>query len=71
MGAVAAVTREVLLGLWALAAALLAGCEVLARVSRGRTAGFDDVLGWLSATTWRLWAVYIGWMWLGWHFFAR
>jgi hypothetical protein len=65
------VTRQVVLGVWALLAAGLVGCEVLAVVSRGRVAGARGALGLLVAAPWRMAACFVGWMWLGWHFFAR
>jgi hypothetical protein len=64
-------TRQVVLWLWALSAALLVGCEVVSVVSARRFAGARKVLDLLSATTGRLLVVFLGWMWLGWHFFAR
>ena len=64
-------TRQVALWLWAAVALLLAGCEALSLVSGRRLAGFRKVLDLFSASTLRLVVVFLGWMWLGWHFFAR
>lgn len=47
------------------------GCEVLALVSRGRYSGLQGVMDHLGKTSPRLVAVFVGWMWVGWHFFAR
>jgi hypothetical protein len=63
--------RTISLALWALCAALLAGCELLGRVANGRYGTLGRLLGLLTSTTWSTLAVFLGWMWLGWHLFAR
>jgi hypothetical protein len=63
--------RDLSLAIWALCAALLVACEVLGRVWRDRFAPASSFLGSLSGTRVRALALFVGWMWLGWHFFAR
>lgn len=69
-------TREVVLGIWAAVGVGLLASELAARFLRPGSgppglATAADVLDRLSGTTARLLAVFVGWMWLGWHFFAR
>lgn len=63
-------TRAVVLATWAVLAAGLIACEVLAVVGRG-VAGVRTVLGAVAATPARRILLFVGWMWVGWHFFAR
>jgi hypothetical protein len=64
-------TRAITLTVWVLIAAALVGYWVFA--ARGRS-GFPTAGDLLSVVMrsngWR-WAVLVGWMWLGWHFFVR
>lgn len=60
----------VLLG-WAIVAALVVGCELLSALTGRRFAGLAELLERLTARTGWLVAVFVGWMWLGWHLFAR
>lgn len=64
-------TRQIVLGIWALVAVLLLACEALSMSTHRRVAGVGDLLRRLSAGRGRLVAVFVGWMWVGWHFFAR
>lgn len=64
-------TRQVVLWVWALVALGLAGCQVLALVTRRRVTDVGGVLSLLAATRWRMVTWFVGWMWVGWHFFAR
>lgn len=64
-------TRQLAMWLWALLAALLVGCEALSVATRRRFAGVRKVLDLASASDAGLVVVLLGWMWLGWHFFAR
>ncbi len=64
-------TRQAVLWVWVALAVGLGGCQVLAVVTRRRVAGVGGVLALLVATRWRMVACYVGWMWVGWHFFAR
>jgi hypothetical protein len=63
--------RAVFLGVWAAVALALVVCEVAAVVRHDRQAGFGELLRRLVGNWRRMIAVYLGWMWLGWHFFAR
>jgi hypothetical protein len=60
------------LAVWALLALLALSCEALSLVTGGReVAGVGELLRSLSNGRARLIAQSVGWMWLGWHFFAR
>ena len=63
-------TRAVVLATWAVLAAGLVACEVLALLGRA-VAGSSAVLGAMSAAPVRRVLLFVGWMWVGWHFFAR
>ncbi|HAM00830.1 MAG TPA: hypothetical protein DCQ30_01160 [Acidimicrobiaceae bacterium] len=63
-------TRALVLAVWATVAAGPVVCEVLALRGRG-VAGLRTALGALSATGARRVLLFVGWMWVGWHFFAR
>jgi hypothetical protein len=65
------VTRTVVLSAWVFAALLLVGCEVLSAATDRRYAGMLSVLERLAASRLRFVLLFVGWMWLGWHFFAR
>ena len=64
-------TRDTVLAVWLLLAVLLAGCEVLAVASRHRFTGFLALVRRFSEQRPALAALVLGWMWLGWHCFAR
>lgn len=64
-------SRVVVLTAWGVVAAMVVGCEMASMLSRRRLAGMGDVLSRLSGSTWSLLAMLVGWMWVGWHFFAR
>lgn len=64
-------TRDLWLAAWAAVAALGVTAEVASLVTHGRRPG---ALQSLRALTWgnvRLVVVFLAWMWLGWHLFAR
>lgn len=63
-------TRALILAAWAGLAAGLLACEVLALLGRD-VAGVGTALGAVAATPARRILLFVGWMWLGWHFFAR
>lgn len=63
--------RDLSLALWALCAGLVVSCECLARFAKRPFATFRAFLRLLSGTTSRTVVLFVGWMWLGWHFFAR
>jgi hypothetical protein len=64
-------TRLALLAVWAAIAASVVACELLSVANRRRTAGLDRFLRLVGAGRWRTFPLFLGWMWLGWHFFAR
>ena len=64
-------TRQLVLGVWALVVAGVLACEPLSVLTRRRTASVTTVLGLLTASPLSAGAVVVGWMWLGWHLFAR
>lgn len=64
-------TRSMILAAWALGAVLLVGCEVLSLATRRRYVGLAALLRRWTDGRLRLVVFFLGWMWLGWHFFAR
>lgn len=63
--------REGSFVVWGVLAAVLVGCQVAAAVSKGRLPGIDAVFRVATAGPVRRTALVLGWMWLGWHAFAR
>ncbi|HZU80934.1 MAG TPA: DUF6186 family protein [Acidimicrobiales bacterium] len=64
-------TRLVVLCLWGAAVVALLLAELASVRSGRRVAGVGELLTRLTASRFRLAVVFVGWMWLGWHFFAR
>ncbi len=64
-------SRDLALEIWCAVALGLVSCVVLARVTGGRYATLRRVLHLLTATRPRTAAAFLGWMWVGWHLFAR
>lgn len=65
-------TRDLLYAWWALVAAGFVVCEVLSYVTRGRYAGMRGMMARLVGSgTARFVVLFVGWMWVGWHLFAR
>ena len=64
-------TRRTDLLVWALLALLLAACQIAALLDRPRFAGLLELTSRLSATRAARAGLLLGWMWLGWHLFAR
>ena len=64
-------TRADALCVWAVLLGLLVVGEALAHVGRHRVRGFAALVTPLLARTPSRLALFVGWMWLGWHFFAR
>ncbi|HVA73599.1 MAG TPA: hypothetical protein VNF71_03450 [Acidimicrobiales bacterium] len=65
-------TRTAVLAVWAVVAALFAACELVSIATHRRytgVQGFLDRIG--GASNRRLVVLFVGWMWVGWHFFAR
>lgn len=64
-------TRQGVLWVWAAVAVAFVACEALSLVTRRRTASIATVLDLLSAAPLGMVVLFVGWMWLGWHLFAR
>jgi hypothetical protein len=64
-------TRLAVLAIWAAIATGFVACEALSLANRRRTAGFDHFLSVIGKGRWRTVPLFVSWMWLGWHFFAR
>jgi hypothetical protein len=65
------VTRADCYALWAVLLGLLVVGEALAHLGHHRVRGFAALVTPLLARTPSRLALFLGWMWLGWHFFAR
>lgn len=64
-------SRTAILAAWAVIALLLVGCQVLAWATRHRFTSLQGLLDRLTHGKARFIAVFLGWMWVGWHLFAR
>jgi hypothetical protein len=62
--------RDVGYAIWAVVLLGMVAAEVIAIRAR-RFARLGDVLAALTRTMWSRVLMLVGWMWLGWHFFAR
>lgn len=56
---------------WVLLAAAVVALEVRARVGRDRFATLGDALYLVVRARAARWLLLLGWVWLGWHLFAR
>lgn len=63
-------SRDLALALWAMLALALVGAEAAGRVS-SRYASFRQLAQRVVRTPPVTALVFLGWMWLGWHLFAR
>jgi hypothetical protein len=63
--------REASFTIWGVLAAMLVGCQVMALVSRGRLPTMGALFRVITTGPLRRSVVLLGWMWLGWHAFAR
>ena len=63
-------TRIASLTVWGFLAIGPLACEVASLIG-SRLAGFGRVLDVVGTGRWRTLPLFVGWMWLGWHFFAR
>jgi len=63
--------RQATFTVWALLAAGVVACEVAAVVSAGRFPGADVLARRITSPGPVRVLVLLGWMWLGWHAFAR
>jgi hypothetical protein len=64
-------TRTVVLALWGLVALGVVACAVLPVLTKGRFATFLAYARWLTRTRPAFALIFLGWLWLGWHLFAR
>ncbi len=64
-------TRSLALAIWATLAFLLAGCEVLSLLTGRRFAGLLELTRRVTRPLAGRVVLLAGWMWLGWHLFAR
>ncbi len=63
--------RDATFAVWAVLGALAVSAQLVAVCSRGRLVGLPDLARRLTrARSGRL-VLVLGWMWLGWHAFAR
>jgi len=64
-------TRDLVLGVWAALGAVVVACVILSVGAGRRLPTFGALID--RATRRPVWRVLllVGWMWLGWHFFAR
>jgi hypothetical protein len=63
--------RTICYGIWAVIALMVVWCEVISIYSSRRIPGFVRMLETLAARPYRTAVLFVGWMWIGWHFFAR
>jgi hypothetical protein len=68
---VAATAREAAFFIWAVLGFAVACCVVVSCIRPGWVATFGSAVRALVSTTAVRVIVVLGWMWLGWHLFAR
>jgi hypothetical protein len=71
MGAVRVVSRNLVLAAWAALAAAGVGIEAASLATRRRIVGAMETLRALSWANAAFVVLFLAWMWLGWHVFAR
>lgn len=64
-------TRHAVLVVWALLGAAVAAGQVVAALSGGRFPGLGPLVARITARPVGRVVMVLGWMWLGWHAFAR
>jgi hypothetical protein len=64
-------TRSLTLLIWALIGAGALGLGLLSALAPRWVATPRAAIAALVASPWSRWIVFLGWMWLGWHLFAR
>jgi Family of unknown function (DUF6186) len=65
------VTRALVLAAWVLVVLFLAGAELLPLTGHRRYTGIGGLLRRVTNGRLRLLVLFVAWMWVGWHFFAR
>ncbi len=63
--------RDATWGIWSAIALLLVASQAAGIVSRGRLPRADDLFRVMTAGPTRRAVALLGWLWLGWHTFAR
>lgn len=64
-------SRQVVLACWAVVAVAAVACEATALASGGRVRGLLGLMARVTRHDLALVGAFLGWMWVGWHFFAR
>ncbi len=64
-------SRQLTFLIWALLAGAVVAWQAAAVASKGRLAGFGALVRSAAASRLGLALLVLGWMWLGWHNFAR
>jgi hypothetical protein len=65
------ISRHTTLVVWAVLGAGVVGCQIVAALSGGRIPGLGTVIRRITVSPVGRSAFVLGWMWLGWHAFAR
>ncbi len=63
--------RDATLVVWVALGVAVVACQIAAARSKDRLPGFGALLGRLTESRVGRGLVVLGWMWLGWHAFAR
>lgn len=64
-------SRDLILAGWSLLALLFLGSEMASALSGGRIVGLLGLMARLTRRNVVFVVFFLGWMWVGWHFFAR
>lgn len=63
--------RDATLLVWGGLGLIILACQFAVSVSKGRLPSLVTVVGRITSTQSGRWLFLLGWMWLGWHAFAR
>jgi len=63
--------RDATWAIWSVIALLFVASEIAVIVSRGRLPRADDLFRVMTTSPTRRTLLVLGWLWLGWHTFAR
>lgn len=63
--------RAASIAVWVALATALGLLQAVAVASKGRVPTLDAAVRRVAARTWSRTVLLLGWMWLGWHLFAR
>lgn len=64
-------SRAIVIVGWAVLAAALVGCGLLPYLARRRVATLFELARRLTRRRLGFAAAFVGWLWIGWHFFVR